>query len=89
MPISQVIDVCRHTLLEVLLLAAPVLVIAIAVSLLVNVVQVLTSLQEATISSVPRLLAVAAGTFVLMPWMWRQLCQYTVSLLSDFHPYVH
>jgi len=49
---------------------------------------VLTSLQEATISAVPRLLAVAAGTFVMMPWMWRQICQYTVQLFSDFHPYV-
>ncbi|HXX01419.1 MAG TPA: flagellar biosynthetic protein FliQ [Candidatus Acidoferrales bacterium] len=88
MPAAQVIDVCRHTLLEVLLLAAPILLIAVAVSLLVNIVQVLTSLQEVTISAVPRLLAVAAGTFFMMPWMWRQICQYTVSLLSDFHPYV-
>ena len=88
MPSSQVIDVCRQTLLEILLLAAPILAIAIVVSVLVNVFQVLTSLQEATISSVPRLLAVAGAGFVLMPWMWRQICQYTVSLLSDFHPYL-
>jgi flagellar biosynthetic protein FliQ len=88
MPDAQVIDICRHTLLEVLLLAAPILAIAVAVSLLVNVVQVLTSLQEATLSSVPRLTAVAAGAFFMMPWMWRQIGQYTVNLLSDFHPYV-
>jgi len=89
MPLNQVIDVCRHTLLEVLLLAVPILAVAVAVSLLVNIVQVLTSLQEATISSVPRLLAVAAAAFFMMPWMWRQICQYTISLLSDFHPFVH
>ena len=81
-------DICRHTLLEVLLLAAPILAIAVAVSLLVNIVQVLISLQEATLSSVPRLTAVAAGAFFMMPWMWRQIGQYTVKLLSDFHPYV-
>ena len=63
MPDAQVVDICRHTLLQVLLLAAPILGIAVAVSLLVNVVQVLTSLQEATLSAVPRLLAVAAGAF--------------------------
>jgi len=89
MPAAQVIDVCRNTILEVLLLATPILAIAVLVSLLINVVQVLTSLQEATISSVPRLLAVAGATFALMPWMWRQICQYTVGLLSDLHPYVH
>jgi flagellar biosynthetic protein FliQ len=88
MPTSQIVDICRHTLMEVLLLAAPILAIAVAVSLLVNIVQVLTSLQEATISAVPRLLAVAAGAFFMMPWMWRQICQYTITLLADFHPYV-
>jgi flagellar biosynthetic protein FliQ len=88
MPTSQVVDICRHTLMLVVMLAAPILVIAVVVSLLINIVQVLTSLQETTISAVPRLLAVAAGAFVMMPWMWRQMCQYTVQLLSDFHPYV-
>jgi len=88
MPDAQVVDICRHTLLQVLLLAAPILGIAVAESLLVNVVQVQTSLQAATLSAVPRLLAVAAGAFFMMPWMWRQMGQYTVKLLSDFHPYV-
>ncbi len=88
MPDAQVVEICRHTLLQVLLLATPILAIAVAVSLLVNVVQVLTSLQEATLSSVPRLLAVAATAFFMMPWMWRQMGQYTVKLFSDFHPYV-
>ena len=88
MPDAQVVDICRHTLLQVLMLAAPILGIAVAVSLLVNVVQVLTSLQESTLSAVPRLLAVAAGAFFMMPWMWRQMGQYTLKLMSDFHPYV-
>ena len=88
MPDAQVVDICRHTLLEVLLLATPILALAVAVSLLVNVAQVLTSLQEATLSAVPRLMAVAAGAFFMMPWMWRQIGQYTVKLFSDFHPYV-
>jgi flagellar biosynthesis protein FliQ len=88
MPDAQIVDICRRTLLEVLLLASPILAIAVVVSLTVNVVQVLTSLQEATLSSVPRLLAVAAAAFFMMPWMWRQMGQYTVKLLSDFHPYV-
>ena len=43
------------------------------VSLLINLVQVLTSLQDMTISTVPRLLATAVGAILLMPWMLRQL----------------
>lgn len=88
MPSAQVIDVSRQTIQQVLLLAAPILTIAVIVSLIVNIVQVLTSLQEATISAVPRLVAVAAATFVLMPWMWREIAQFTIQMFSDFHPYV-
>lgn len=88
MPSSQVVDLSRHMMQEVMLLAAPILLVAIIVGLLVNIVQVLTSLQEPTISAVPRLLAVAGTVFVLAPWMWRQICQYTIIMLSDFHPYV-
>jgi flagellar biosynthesis protein FliQ len=88
MPVQQVVDLGRLTMREVFLLASPILAIALVVSLLVSIVQVLTSLQEMTISAVPRLLAVGGMTFLLMPWMWRQACQFTVQLFSDFHPYI-
>jgi flagellar biosynthesis protein FliQ len=88
MPVEQAIDLGRLTMREVFMIATPILAIAVSVSLLINIFQVLTSLQEPTISVVPRLLAVAAGVFFLMPWMWRQLCQFTLQLLSDFHPYL-
>lgn len=88
MPVDSVVQLGRMTLQEVVLLAAPVLAIAVLVSLLVNVVQVLTSLQETTISTVPRLLATAAGIFFLMPWMWRHLCTFTIQMFSDFHGYL-
>lgn len=89
MPVQLVVDLGRNTMREVFLLASPILVIAVTVSLLVNIVQVLTSLQETTISAVPRLLAVGGAMFFLMPWMWRQVCQFTIQMFSDFHPYLH
>jgi len=88
MPVQQVVDLGRQTMREVFLLSSPILAIALVVSLVVSIVQVLTSLQEMTISAVPRLLAVGTMTFLLMPWMWRQVCQFTVQLFSDFHPYI-
>lgn len=88
MPVEQVVDLGRMTMREVLLLASPILGAAVIVSLLVNIVQVLTSLQETTISTVPRLLAAGAATFFLMPWMWRQVCGFALQILSDFHPYI-
>ncbi len=85
MGVDQVVGLGRGMLTEVMVLVAPVLLVAILVSLLVNVVQVLTSLQDQTLSSVPRLIATGAALFLLMPWMWRQLAGYTIHLLSDFH----
>jgi len=88
MPVQLAVDLGRMTMKEVFLLASPILALAVTVSLLINIIQVLTSLQEMTISAVPRLLAVGSGLFFLMPWMWRQICQFTLQLLSDFHPYL-
>ncbi len=85
MGVDQVISLARLMLLEVVILTAPILVIAVTVSLLVNVVQVLTSLQDQTLSAVPRLLATGTALFLMMPWMWRHLAHYTLNLLSDFH----
>jgi flagellar biosynthetic protein FliQ len=82
---DQVITLGRTMLIEVATLIAPLLMITVAVSFVVNIVQVLTSLQDQTLAAVPRLLATGAGLFLLMPWMWRHLELYTLRLLSDFH----
>ncbi len=81
---DAVVTMGRMMLEEVMLLTAPILLVAITVSLVMNVIQVLTSLQDQTLSSVPRLLATGTALFVLMPWMWRHLSTYTTLLFSDF-----
>jgi flagellar biosynthetic protein FliQ len=85
MGIDQVVVLGRLMLQEVVILVVPVLAVSIAVSFIVNVVQVLTSLQDQTLSSVPRLLATGGALFFLMPWMWRHLAQYSIGILGDFH----
>jgi flagellar biosynthetic protein FliQ len=85
MGIDTVISMGRVMLEQVVILVAPILLVALVVSLLVNIVQVLTSLQDQTLSSVPRLFATGAALFFLMPWMWRHLAAYTIRLFSNFH----
>jgi flagellar biosynthetic protein FliQ len=85
MEVDQVVLLGRTMLQEVLILVGPILAVAITVSLLVNVLQTLTSLQDNTISTVTRLLFTGAALFLLMPWMWRHLTNYTLVVLSDFH----
>jgi flagellar biosynthetic protein FliQ len=85
MGVDGVVLLGRLMLQEVVILVAPILIAAIVVSLVVNVLQVLTSLQDQTLSHVPRLLVTGAALFILMPWMWRHLAHYTINLLTDFH----
>jgi len=88
MDVDQVVLLGRIVLQEVIILAGPILLIAILVSLLVNIAQVLTSMQDATFATVSRLLATGAGIFFAMPWMWRHLSTTTLRMLSDFHGYL-
>ncbi len=88
MPIETVVELGRRTLEAALMVVAPILLVATVVSLTVNVIQVLTSIQEMTIATVPRLLATAGALLLLMPWMLRKLMQFTLQVLSNFRPYL-
>ncbi len=88
MDVDQAVLLGRMMLQEVLILVGPILMVAIAISLLVNVLQVLTSLQDSTVSTVSRLLVTGAALFFMMPWMWRNLAHYTLTLYSDFSRYL-
>ena len=88
MSTGQVVEIMRKTLEIAVLLGAPMLVIATVVGVLISIFQVVTSLQETTLSTVPRRAAVAAAIFVLMPWMLRRLGMFTIAMFSDFRPYV-
>ena len=88
MDVDQVVLLGRMMLQEVIILAGPILAVAIFVSLAVNIVQVLTSLQDTTVSTVTRLLATGGALFISMPWMWRHLANFTLTRLSDFHGYL-
>lgn len=80
-----VTEMMRSTLREALILSAPVLVIAGVSSLLISLVQTLTSIQDQTLSTVPRLLIVSAVLLAGMPWFLHRLVWFTESILADLH----
>lgn len=85
---DQIVAILRHTIEAAFWIGAPLLIVATAISLIINVAQVLTSLQDATVSTVPRLFAVAAATILLMPWMAHRLSAFTLQVFSDFQPFL-
>jgi len=56
--------------------------------LTVSLLQTLTSVQEQTLTAVPRLVTVFVVTMVAMPWMIHRLVGYTTRLFSDFHRFL-
>jgi flagellar biosynthesis protein FliQ len=85
---EHVVAIMRQTIETALWMGAPLLIVATTISLLINVVQVLTSLQDTTVSTVPKLFAVAGATILLMPWMVHRLTAFTLQMFSDFRPFL-
>ncbi len=85
---DQVVELMRRVLIEAMVLSTPLLLVTCVVSLVVSLIQTLTSVQEQTLSAVPRLVAVFVVTMVTLPWMVHRIVGYTVRLLSDFHRYL-
>ena len=86
---DQVAEILRALLKEAMIVAAPVLLAAALLSFLLSLVQTLTSLQEQSLTAVPRLFAVVAILAVGMPWFLHRLTTYTVLLFTDLGRYIH
>jgi len=65
-----------------MLVAAPVLAVALAVGLLISILQVATQLQEMTLSYVPKLLASALVLILLGPWMIHRITQFAIQTIA-------
>jgi flagellar biosynthesis protein FliQ len=66
-----------------LLVSLPVLGLTMVVGLLVSVVQVVTQIQEMSLSFVPKLVAAGVAIIAFGPWMLRTLCHFAVGLWSQ------
>ncbi len=77
-----VIDLSRDAILTALMIAAPMLIIALGVGLIVSVIQSVTQIQEQTLSFVPKLVMVGGAFIVGLPWLLQILIKYTTSLIQ-------
>ena len=84
---DTLLDLAKTTLTTALLLVAPALLVGMFVGLLVSFFQTVTSLQEQTLTIVPKMLAVLATIVLLMPWILGTLREFTASLFSNLSAY--
>ena len=80
---EEVVTVGRQALEVTLMLAAPLLLTALAVGLIVGIFQAATQINEMTLSFIPKLLAMAAVLALTGPWMLRTLVEYTRGLIES------
>lgn len=80
MPLALVLDLARNALEVSVMLAGPLLGAALVVGLFVSIFQAVTSIQEQTLSFVPKLFAVGGVFLLLLSWMLQVMMQYTTEL---------
>ena len=78
-----VVDLARNMIMTSLMIAAPMLVVALAVGLIVSVIQAVTQIQEQTLSFVPKLVAVAVTFIIALPWIIQIMVKYTSELFRS------
>ena len=84
---ETLLDLAKTTLLTALVICLPVLVVGMLVGLAVSFFQTVTSLQEQTLTIVPKMLAVLATIVLLMPWILGTLREYTANLFQNLAAY--
>jgi flagellar biosynthetic protein FliQ len=88
MSYALVTDLARNALMVTVLIAAPLLIVALLVGLLVSIIQTVTQVQEQTLSFLPKLVAVGVTFIIALPWMLQLLVQYTAGLLRGLPAFV-
>ena len=82
MSLGEVTAMLREGIFEVLLLAAPMLLSALLIGLVVAILQATTSIQEQTLTFVPKIATILGVLALLGSWMFTHLSEYTVRLIN-------
>lgn len=80
---ESVIEFGQHALYVAMIVAAPLLLTALAVGLIIGVVQAATQINEMTLSFIPKVMCMAAVALIAGPWMLRTLVQFTRQLIES------
>lgn len=81
MSTAQVLDIGRDLLFTAILIALPALLVSLVVGLIISILQTITSIQEQTLTFVPRLIAVGLVLVLTMAWTLQMASHFTVRML--------
>lgn len=82
------LDLFRQALITALLLASPMLAAGLVIGLAISVFQAVTSIQEMTLTFIPKILGVLLALIIAMPWMLGLMTRFTTQLLGNLGAWV-
>ena len=88
MTIDTVVQICNRGLYVICITAAPILIVSLVVGLIISIFQTVTSIQEQTLTFVPKVLAIFFSIIILGHWMLNNMVEYMTELWSDFSLYI-
>ena len=80
MDVGFVVNIFRSGIYQILIVSAPVLLIGMTTGLIVSIFQATTSIQEQTLTFVPKVAAILIALMFFGPWMMQMLTQFTITL---------
>lgn len=82
MDLGTVVELMRSAVVTILVVSAPVLIVALGVGLIISIIQATTSIQDQTLTFVPKILAILAVLAGLSGWMITRLTTYTTFIFE-------
>lgn len=89
MTIETVTEIGRQAIETTMLVSAPILGLSLMVGLLVSTFQAMTQINEATLTFVPKVLAVFAATLLFLPWMMGVLIAFMTHIITSIPSLIH
>ena len=81
---DAVLDIARDAIFNIIIVSAPLLLISLIVGLIISIFQTVTSIQEQTLTFVPKILSVFIVLMLIGSWMMNTLIEFVTTLWSNF-----
>ncbi|WP_078554654.1 flagellar biosynthesis protein FliQ [Bacillus alkalicellulosilyticus] len=83
-----VISLAENGVMTVIMVAGPLLIVALGLGLLVSIFQATTQIQEQTLAFIPKIVGVFVALIVFGPWMLSQVLTFTENIFYNLHRFV-
>ena len=85
---GQVLDIVRDSIYTLLMVALPLLLVSLVIGLAISIFQTVTSIQEQTLTFIPKIVGVFTALMIFGPWMLSVLTDYINNLWANFSVYL-